>query len=86
MVGFASKRMMVMDKLEVKEFDQRHGGAYDRGGADAYYGRAFQPHYFTGRTNMSLRIELTEADGEDYEAYAAGYRDAVEAGHFKDWG
>ena len=28
----------------------RHGGPYDRGGADAYYRRKFSPHYFESDT------------------------------------
>lgn len=27
-------------------YDQRHGGPYDRGSADAWYGRDFDPHYW----------------------------------------
>lgn len=86
MAGFASKRMMVMDKLEIKLYDQRHGGPYDRGGADAYYRRGFNPHYFTEDTYNSKRIGLDEMTAEEVEAYRAGYRDTVEAGDFKDWG
>ena len=36
------------------QFDTRHGSAYDRGSADAWYGRPFRPHYFVeiGRAHV----------------------------------
>ena len=27
-------------------YDARHGGPFDRGGADFWYGRGFNPHYY----------------------------------------
>jgi hypothetical protein len=75
-----------MRKKQMTEYDKRHGGAYDRGGADAYYRRNFQPHYFKGDTYSSERIELLDPSTEDYKAYVRGYMDALEAGDFKDWG
>lgn len=71
---------------DMTDYDTRHGGAYDRGGADAYYGRAFDPHYYVGSSEKSLRIKIDDPDSEDWKAYAAGFRDTVEAGDFKDWG
>ena len=62
--------------------DQRHGGPYDRGSADAYYRRPFQPHYFEGDTAATPRIIITE-DMPEYEAYRAGYSEQTD---FKDWG
>ena len=49
--------------MEVTEFrgrvyDQRHGGAFDRGSADSYYGRPRNPHYFEGDTHASAKINL----------------------------
>jgi len=64
----------------------RHGGAYDRGGADAYYGRRFDPHYYEGDTYNSVRVAITDKTSEEYKSYAAGYQDTVDAGDFKDWG
>ena len=28
-----------------KKYDERHGGPWDRGSADSYYGRGSNPHY-----------------------------------------
>jgi hypothetical protein len=69
---------------EVLAPDRRHGGPYDRGGADSYYRRGFQPHYYPGATGRGERI--TDLTSEEVAAYRAGY-DANEArGDFKDWG
>jgi hypothetical protein len=68
-------------KVQTK-YDDRHGGPYDRGSADAYYGRKFNPHYYSGATGSSLRIALTKEDPE-YAAYLAGWEEEDDR---KDWG
>ena len=68
----------------MKQYDERHGGPYDRGSADSYYGRGFNPHYYTGDTYNSERVE--DLTAEEIEAYKAGYDDNEEDGNFKDWG
>lgn len=71
----------MLDKTSTDKY--RHGGPYDRGSADAYYRRDFQPHYFKEDTYSSERIELLDPSTEDYKAYAEGFKDTVD---FKDWG
>ena len=56
-----------------KKYDARHGGAFDRGSADAYYGRPEHPHYYVGDTGMSERITEERMTPEELEAYYAGY-------------
>ena len=68
------------------KYDERHGGPYDRGGADSYYRRPFKPHYFVGSSMQSEQIPEELMTASEIEAYGAGYRDNEEAGHFKDWG
>lgn len=63
--------------------DKRHGGLYDRGGADSYYRRGIRPHYYRGDTGMSEKVvNLSE---EEIKEYMAGYMDNEEAGDFKNW-
>lgn len=69
-----------------KQFDERHGGCFDRGAADSYYHRARQPHYFVGPTNMSDRIDESQMTAEEIEAYHAGYDYNEQYGDKKDWG
>jgi len=66
--------------------DPRHGGAYDRGSADSYYGRGFNPHYYVGATYSSDRVELADMTPEEIVAYTKGYNENEDAGNFKDWG
>ena len=66
-------------------YDQRHGGPYDRGQADSYYGREYEPHYYVGDTYNSPRINLEFMTPAEITAYTAGYRDNEELGDRKEW-
>ena len=65
--------------------NQRHGGPYDRGQADCYYGREYSPHYFTGDSYNSTRLELADMSAEEIVAYTAGYRDQEASGDKKEY-
>ena len=67
-------------------FDTRHGGPYDRGGADYWYRRPYDPHYYEGATYSSKRIEKADMTPEELAAYRAGYCEAEAAGDQKDYG
>jgi hypothetical protein len=66
--------------------DERHGGPYDRGTADSYYGRDYNPHYFVGDSYNSPRIEMAQMTADEIIAYTAGFKDNVLANNFKDLG
>jgi len=66
--------------------DERHGGPYDRGTADSYYGRDYNPHYFVGDSYNSPRVELAQMTADEIIAYTAGFRDNELANNFKDLG
>ena len=70
----------------MSKYNKRHGGPYDRGNADSYYGRGYNPHYFTGATYSTRRVEKHEMTEEEIAAYKAGYYDNEENGDKKDWG
>ena len=72
-------------EFEGKLYDQRHGGPFDRGAADSYYGRGYNPHFYEGATNFSPRVELANMTAEDIVAYTAGYRYNEKFGDKKDW-
>jgi len=61
-----------------REVFTRHGGAYDRGSADAYYRRSVEPHYYTGATYTSPRLEAVDMSREEIAAYMAGYNETVD--------
>ena len=66
--------------------DERHGGPYDRGTCDSYYGRGYNPHYFVGDSYNSPRIEMAQMSADEIIAYTAGFRDNELANNFKDLG
>jgi hypothetical protein len=64
-------------------WDTRHGGPYDRGGADAYYSRPITPHYFTKGTYSSCQVNKANMTEQEIEEYAEGYNSCTER---KNWG
>ena len=68
------------------KYDERHGGAFDRGSADAFYRRAFQPHMYAGSTGSSQLIPQHQMRADEIAAYRAGYYEQMESGIHKDYG
>lgn len=56
-------------------YSTRHGSPYDRGTADTWYGRKFNPHYFVGDTYHSTRLDWVHMSTHEITAYTVGYRD-----------
>ena len=61
----------------------RHGSPQDRGSADAYYGRPYDPHYYVGDSLKSERVEKHTMTVGEVEAYRYGYDNEEDR---KDWG
>ena len=72
--------------MTTQAYDTRHGGPWDRGSADNYYGRPFKPHYFMGDTYSSTEVPAELMTNEEIAAYQAGWDDNEESGDKKDWG
>ena len=64
----------------------RHGGAYDRGAADSYYGRGRKPHYYVGDTYNSDIVTEERMTLQEIQDYNQGFDDNEHSGNFKDWG
>lgn len=62
-----------MTEFQGKQYDDRHGGAFDRGSADSYYGRPIRPHFFTDATYRSEEIEERFMTKAQIAEYMAGY-------------
>ena len=60
------------------KYDTRHGGPYDRGSADRYYGRDYEPHYFVGNTFHSDKICSENMTEEELQAYNAGWNEETD--------
>lgn len=65
--------------------DKRHGGPWDRGGADSYYRREFNPHYYVGATQQSELIPQEQMTQQQIDEYTDGFYYNEELGHFKEW-
>lgn len=61
-----------------------NGSPYDRGSADAWYGRPYNPHKYPKGTYKCDPVFLT--DEEELAAYKAGYEDTYSDPMMrKDW-
>ena len=60
-----------------------HGGAADRGSADAYYGRPYDPHMWPEGTYKGIRVEKDEKTVDEIEEYRYAYENEDDR---KDWG
>lgn len=68
------------------EYNARHGGPFDRGSADSWYDRPKDPHYFTGATYSSTRLDRVDMSDKEIADYFAGYEYNELHGGKKDWG
>lgn len=71
--------------MVIDDYDKRHGGPYDRGSADSYYRRGYNPHYFVGATYQSECIPMEKMTPSEIAAYTRGYNDNERDGNFKEW-
>jgi hypothetical protein len=62
--------------------NKRHGSPYDRGAADKYYGRGFNPHYFKGASYSSQRVGVEHMTQGEVEQYTLGYNEEEDR---KEW-
>lgn len=67
-------------------YPTHNGSPYDRGGADSYYRRPFNPHYWPQGTYKGTVVEMKDMTPQEIVAYTKGFNDNEEADNFKDWG
>lgn len=60
----------------------KHGSPYDRGSADAYYGRLSNPHYWPEGTYMGEKVSHEDMTAEQIEEYYDGYDNETDR---KEW-
>lgn len=73
-----------MTATTLPQFDrERNGSLFDRGTADAYYRRAFAPHWYPKGTYKGERIE--NLTSEELEEYRKGYNYQEVSGVFKEY-
>jgi hypothetical protein len=66
-----------------QSFSTKHGSPMDRGSADRYYHRPYNPHWYPEGTGKGSRIELRDMTVEQIVDYTKGYN---EEENRKDWG
>ena len=76
---------MLAEHTQSGYYSQRHGGPYDRGQADSYYGRDYNPHYFVGDSYNSPKIEVSQMTPAEIVAYTEGFNDNEANGDKKEW-
>ena len=59
---------------DASENRKRHGGAYDRGGADRHYSRAFDPHYYMAASYQSIKVSGEDLTPRQLADYTAGWK------------
>lgn len=67
------------------EYNDRHGGPFDRGSADSWYSRPISPHYYVGDTAQSERIGAAHMTDAEVAEYLAGYDWNEQFGGKKDY-
>jgi hypothetical protein len=67
------------------EYNERHGGPFDRGSADSWYQREPRPHYYVGDTGSSELIEEYRMTEDEIQQYLAGYEYNEQCGGKKDY-
>ena len=60
-----------------------HGSAADRGSADAYYRREYDPHYYPNGTYNGEPVKYGAMTREEIDAYHDAFYSQTD---FKDWG
>ena len=74
----------IVQALRGPQFDRKlHGGLFDRGSADSYYGRPRDPHWWTEGTGHGEKV--TELNAAEMAEYHAGYDYNEQYGDKKSW-
>jgi hypothetical protein len=79
-----SEQEAIVQALRGPQFDRKmHGGLFDRGSADSYYGRPRDPHYWPEGTGHGVKV--TQLNAAEVEEYHAGYDYNERYGDKKSW-
>ena len=79
-----SEQEQIVQALRGPQFDRKlHGGLFDRGSADSYYGRPRDPHWYPEGTGHGKQV--TNLNAAEIQEYLAGYDHNEQYGHKKSW-
>lgn len=71
--------------IDLSDVDKTHGMPFDRGGADSYYRRGAEPHYWPEGTGNGYRVEECDMTPRQVKEYILGYEYNESLGDHKDW-
>ena len=72
-----------MGIVKVENGLPKHGSPQDRGSADRYYGRPYNPHWYPSGTHKGKRVNRDEMSSEEIAEYDYGWENEQDR---KDWG
>ena len=79
-----TEQEQIVQALRGEQFDRKlHGGLFDRGSADSYYGRPRDPHWYPEGTGHGQPV--TELNETEIQEYLAGYDYNERHGDKKSW-
>lgn len=77
--------MTISYEFEGRTYQSDHGDPFDRGSADSYYGRRFDPHWYPEGSYNGDRVEKEDMSMEEILAYTDGYEWNEVFGDKKEW-
>ena len=79
-----TEQEQIVQALRGEQFDRKlHGGLFDRGSADSYYGRPRDPHWYPEGTGHGQPV--TELNETEIQEYLTGYDYNERHGDKKSW-
>jgi hypothetical protein len=79
-----TEQEQIVQALRGPQFDRdRHGGLFDRGSADSYYGRCAEPHWWPQGTGNGIKV--TALNQAEIDEYLTGYEWNELHGDKKSW-
>tara|TARA_B100000242_G_C42936338_1_gene434237 strand:+ start:81 stop:299 length:219 start_codon:yes stop_codon:yes gene_type:complete len=71
-----------MGIVKVEDGLPKHGSPQDRGSADRYYGRPYNPHWYPSGTHKGKRIGKDQMSNDEIAEYHYGFQNEENR---KDW-
>ena len=71
-----------MSIVKVEDGLPKHGSPQDRGSADRYYGRPYNPHWYPSGTHKGKRIGKDQMSNDEIAEYHYGFQNEKNR---KDW-
>ena len=71
--------------MTIANLSSAHGSPRDRGGADSWYRRGINPHWWPKGPGRGTKIVEADMTPDEVAAYHLGYSENEAAGGHKEW-